>query len=294
MDLPGHTRIPTRTRRRTLDWGLVLMSQGIAATLDDGQEGAGWGLWVPTPEYPAALQAIRLYQSENRHWHWRLPGAGASYPFDGKVVAWGLLLVAMHGLTRAARPELSLAGRMDSAAVWAGQWWRLFTAMLLHGDVAHLASNLCFGLIFLGLAMGRYGSGVGLLASYLAGALGNLAGLMVYRVPHFGLGASGMVMGGLGLLAAQSWTRPLEIKAAQRQALRQLLAGVLLLVLFGLSPESDVLAHVTGFAAGLGLGSAWLRVPPGRRTATADTAAALIFVGLLIGTGWRAFGCLPR
>lgn len=45
---------------------------------------------------------------------------------------------------------------------------------------------------------------VGLLAAYLAGVGGNLATWLVYGDNHRGLGASGMVMGALGLLAAQS------------------------------------------------------------------------------------------
>jgi len=288
MEPPGQSRIPTRNRRRTLDWGLVLLSQGIAATIDDGADGAGWALWVPTEEYPAALEAIRLYQTENRHWRWRQPGAWRGFRFDWKVSLWALLLVAVHLANRSWRPEFRLLGRMDNAAVRLGQWWRIFTAMLLHVDAAHLASNVVFGVIFLGLAMGRFGSGVGLLASYLAGAAGNVAGLLFYPAPHFGVGASGMVMGGLGLLAAQSIPRLRYAFLGRKQALQGLMAAVMLLVLFGLSPETDVLAHCAGFGAGLLLGTLWLHAPRRWQTGKTDTAAALLFAGLLVATGWRA------
>src|ERR1017187_2034876 len=261
MEPVGQSRIPTRTHRQTMDWGLVLMSQGIAATIDDGADGAGWGLWVSTTDHPAALQAIQLYQSENRHWRWRQPLPWRGFPFDWKVSLWGVLLVAFHIASRTLRPDFQLAGCMDNSAVRAGQWWRVFTAMLLHVDAAHLISNVSFGVIFLGLAMGRYGSGVGLLASYLAGAAGNVAGLCFYPDPHFGVGASGMVMGRLGLLAAQSVTLLRYGFIGRKQALQGVLAGLMLLVLFGFSPGPDVLAHFAGFLPGLVLGALLLRLP---------------------------------
>ena len=134
MEPAGQTRIPTRNRRQTMDWGLVLISQGITATMDDGAEGTGWGLWVSAAEQPAALQAIRLYELENRHWRWRQRLPWRSFPFEWKVLAWGGLLVAVHILSHTLRPDFASAGCMDSAAVRAGQWWRVFTAMRLHAD----------------------------------------------------------------------------------------------------------------------------------------------------------------
>jgi len=290
MELPGHSRIPTRNRRQTMDWGLVLMSQGIEATIDEGADGGGWCLWVSTAEYPAAMRAIRLYLWENRHWHWRqrLPWRG--FHFDWKVVFWALLLIAFHSVSSSSGGAVELAGRMDSTAVRAGQWWRIFSAMLLHADVAHLVSNLTLGLVLLGLAMGRYGSGTGLLAAYLAGAAGNLAGLLLYPEPHYGVGASGMVMGGLGLLAVHSVTLLRHGAAGRKYVLRGLLAGLMLFVLFGLSPETDVVAHFGGFVAGLVLGGILVTLPRSWQNAKADAAAALLFCGLLISTGWLAFG----
>src|SRR6185436_21179670 len=105
------------------------------------------------------------------------------------------------------------------------------------------------GLLLFGLAMGALGPGVGLLAALLAGAGGNLAGLLFYPEAHRGLGASGMVMGALGLLTAQSlWLLRTGLPGRQIMA-RGLLGGFLLLVWFGFSPDPkvDVLAHITGF-----------------------------------------------
>jgi len=55
-------------------------------------------------------------------------------------------------------------------------------------------ANAGFGLVLLGLAMGVYGTGVGLLAALLAGAGGNAAAWLI-DPGHRSLGASGMVDG---------------------------------------------------------------------------------------------------
>src|SRR5207249_12298676 len=141
-------------------------------------------------------------------------------------------------------------GMMDNAAVGAGEWWRPFTATLLHADIAHLAANATTGILILGLAMGFYGAEVCLLATYLAGVAGNLAGFMIYGGLHRGLGASGMVMGALGLLAVQSLFLWRESRSTAEFIKRGVLAGVLLLVLLGLNPASDVIAHLGGFVTG--------------------------------------------
>ena len=128
--------------------------------------------------------------------------------------------------------DLRSRGLMDNAAVAAGEWWRPFTATLLHADIAHLAANATTGILILGLAMGFYGAEVCLLATYLAGVAGNLAGFMIYGGLHRSLGASGVVMGGLGLLTVQSfflWRKA----GALLSSLNAGVGGCLLVVLLG-------------------------------------------------------------
>ena len=59
-------------------------------------------------------------------------------------------------------------------------------------------------------------------------------------------------------------------------------------MLFGLSPGTDVLAHFTGFVMGLALGGILLLLPPSWRNRKTDSAAAIIFGGALVATGWLA------
>ncbi len=289
MEPTGQSRISARSRRETMDWALVLASQGIEALIDEGAGGAGWGLVVATNDYPAAIRAIQLYRWENRHWHWRHPLAWRGFSFDWNVLFWGLLMAGFYYLSHISRPDFQMAGCMDNEAVQAGQWWRLFSAMLLHANVGHLAANVSTGIVLLGLAMGRYGTGVGLLATYLAGAGGNLAGLLLYPPTHLGVGASGMVMGGLGMLAAQSVTFLHRNRAGWKNVVRSSLAGVMLFVLFGLNPDADVIAHLGGFATGLALGGVLICLPAAWQNPKTDLAAGILFAGLLLATSWLAF-----
>jgi len=170
---------------------------------------------------------------------------------------------------------------MSNAAVLKGEWWRLFTATTLHGDLGHLALNVTTGLLLVGLAMGAYGPGLGLLASFLAGVGGNIAGLVIYGTGHQSLGASGVVMGALGLLTIQS----LKVRRARDLLVRGVGGGFLLLILLGFSPDprTDVLAHAGGFATGLILGGS-LALWNKPRNPGLDIAALFAFATLLLAT----------
>jgi|YelNatPaOPRAMG01_1025707.scaffolds.fasta_scaffold05520_9 membrane associated rhomboid family serine protease len=253
--------IPARSERQAMDWSLVLVSQGIETFLDYDPARGGWQLRVPSSDQARALEAIRLYRLENRRRLWQQPVRWAGLIFDWRSLGWFMWLIALFALCEGPLPQLRAAGLMDNRLVDQGQWWRLFTAVTLHGNLPHLASNVSIGILLLGLAMGSLGSGWGLLGAFLAGGLGNLTGWLFHHGHYRSLGASGMVMGALGLLAAQSlaWVR--FGFSARQLTVRGLSAGVLLLILLGTNPGTDVLAHVAGFVWGGLLGGLWLCMP---------------------------------
>ena len=279
-------RIPARSRRQAMDWSLVLVSQGIETVIEQSEADGSWGLLIPAQDSERAFKSLRQYRLENRSWPWRQKLPWPDVHFNPVAALWVLLLILFHWLAAASGLELRTAGTMYSSAVLGGQWWRIFTSMMLHADIAHLAANLSIGVVLLGLAMGRYGAGVGILAAYLAGAAGNLASLWLNSRTFYGLGASGMVMGALGLLAAQSLATR---KHDARQPLKYLLggeaAGIMLFILFGLSPSpgTDIVAHLGGFLAGLMLGAALAFAPVSmlknlRSNLLAGSAFAIIVV----------------
>lgn len=279
---PPVAHIPARTRRQAMDWSLVLASQGIEHGIEHTEE-MGWSLVVAAKDYEASFGAIRQYRVENLRWLWRRPIFKPGLFFDWGSAAWVLLTVVFFWLSES-RTDLRSVGVMDGAALARGEWWRLFTATLLHADLAHLAMNAVFGFFLLGLAMGRFGTGVGLLAAYIAGAGGNLAAWLVYGEPHRGLGASGVVMGALGLLAAQSVALLRKNPKALKFVIGGIMGGTMLFVLLGSSEGTDVVAHLGGFVAGLLLGAVLAVVPKLAQRPLVNLAAGFLFTAMVILT----------
>jgi len=283
---PATATIPVRSHRQAMDWSLVLVSQGIETTIVQAEDGIGWGLLVSGPDYGNALRTIRQYRLENRGWPWQQAVFKPGFLFDWGSLAWASLACLFFWLS--ARTGLQSAGLMDGVAVAHGQWWRLFTAMWLHADLAHLATNATLGLVLLGLTMGRYGTGAGLLAAYLAGAGGNLIAGLITMQPHRSLGASGMVMGSLGLLAVQSFSLWRHTPHATKYILSGVGGGVMLFVLLALTPGTDVLAHLGGFASGVVLGALLSLVPEVEQKPGANLFCGLLFALLVIVPWWLA------
>jgi rhomboid protease GluP len=270
-----------------MDWSLVLASQGLEPIIDYSPEGAGWGLLVPAATHQTALGAIQQYELENRRWPWRQELLQPGFLFDWASLAWVFLVCLFYWLDYKAA-DLHGPGMMNSPAVVHGQWWRLFTAVWLHADISHLAANATIGLVLLGLALGRYGTGIGLLAAYFAGVGGNVAACIFSAGPHYSLGASGMVMGSLGLLAVQSFWLWRRTPHGSKHFLSSVSAGVLLFVLLGLSPGTDLLAHGGGFVCGLLLGAALSRQARLAQNQLVNLLAGLLFTWLVLWPWWLA------
>lgn len=256
---PPYARITAQSHRQAMDWSLVLASQDIHPIIAGPQQPPEhreeWSLLVPPTQYEAALDAIRQYRLENRGWAWRTALPGSNLELHSGGIFWCMMLIGWHGIVSFIAPHFKADGQMSNFAVQQGDWFRLFTPLILHSDLAHLFANVSFGAIFLGLAMARFGWGITLLATFLTGALGNVFGFMFYPEPYFGVGASGMMMGALGLLCIHSFGLWRKSPKAARYVLSGVIAGFLLFVLFGFSPGSDILAHFGGFAAGLFFGA---------------------------------------
>jgi len=281
--------IPATSERQAMDWSLVLVSQGIESVIERDAESGRWQIVVSPPDVSRAVNAIRLYTLENRRRRWQLAVPGTGLLFDWRCLACLLFFVVVFTFEATGRGNLRAAGVMDPDLVRAGQWWRVFTAVTLHADVAHLAANVTTGVLMLGLVFGAYGPGVGMLGSYLAGVLAFVA--EVFLLPRPSLGASGMVLGALGLLTAQWIALVRHGLTAGQFAMRGVVSGCLLLVLLGLSPEErvDVFAHVAGFLAGLGLGTGLAWLPPVvLRGAWMDRVALAATALLVFGPWWMA------
>ena len=282
---PLDALIPVRNRRQAMDWSLVLASQGIEHVIEQ-DDATGWRLAVSPADHEKALAQIHQFRQENRHWRWRRPVFQPGLFFDWSSLVWVSLIIFFYAWSET-HSGLKPAGMMDGAALTRGEWWRLLTATWLHADLAHLAANAVFGFLFLGLVMGRYGPGVGMLAAYVAGVGGNAFAWLVHGESHRGLGASGVVMGALGLLAIQSL--PL-LKRPNSNIFKLfaggIVAGILLFVFLGTSPGTDVVAHFGGFITGLLLGLLLTLSPRLVHRQWINLAAGLLFAALVILPWW--------
>lgn len=270
-----------------MDWSLVLISQGIETTVDFAND-SGWGLLLATKDHDPALAILKQYQTENRHWRWRqkLPPMGVM--FDWTSLSWVLLIGMFFWIQTHGDARFREVGLMDATAVSHGEWWRLFTAISLHADLGHFALNASIGLFLLGLTMGTFGTGFGLLASYLAGVGGNITTWIIYGGGHRSLGASGMVMGCVGLLASQALFSIGSPAYRRKYFVAGMAAGIMIFASFGLSPDSDVLAHFGGFVSGMVMGSLLRLIPRLNQNTLANVFAGIAFCVLVILPWWLA------
>ncbi len=185
------------------------------------------------------------------------------------IAAW---VMAMFWAAQNFAPESWIdRGDAGNREIFAGEWWRTITALTLHGDLPHFVANLCFGLLFTGFLVPRFGGGVAWLGFVVSGALGNTMNAWFYRSElHNTIGASTAVFGGLGMLVA--W----ELRARWRSPAKRgwwslvvpLGGGLALLAFLGVGDENehriDYMAHFWGFAAGLLLSpvASWVRPSP--------------------------------
>jgi membrane associated rhomboid family serine protease len=108
-----------------------------------------------------------------------------------------LLELAAGGQIDGTGNRIFVEGALYGPAVAAGDWWRLFTAMFLHGGPIHLAFNM--------LALWWFGSAVEAVLGrgrfvllYLVSGLAGSAGALLFDPTGITVGASGALFGILG------------------------------------------------------------------------------------------------
>lgn len=130
------------------------------------------------------------------------------------------------------------------------EWYRLGTAMFLHGGLIHIGVNM-MSLMQLGPALEElYGSARYLFLYVLTGAFGFLVSA---ATGHFSLGASGALMGIVGAMLAITSKRGGSYMHDLRS---RLVTSVVILFVIGFLPgiRIDNWAHGAGLAAGFALG----------------------------------------
>ncbi len=130
------------------------------------------------------------------------------------------------------------------------QWWRLVTAMFLHGGLIHIGFNM-MNLMQFGPALEElYGSGRYLFLYVVTGALGFVASALT---GHFSIGASGALLGLIGAMLAITTKRG---GSFMRDLRSRLITSVVILFMIGFwgGLGIDNSAHIGGFAVGFVMG----------------------------------------
>jgi membrane associated rhomboid family serine protease len=233
------------------------------------RENGEWVLFVEENAREAAAAAVAEFEEEER----ARPRASKPEPLEIPKFVLLATLVAMvvfYRLQINADPVLIERGVAADARILHGEWWRIFTALTLHGGTEHLVSNLGLAVFAFAFVFSRFGTGAGLLGTVLGGALGNLLNAFAHAAkPHESIGSSTALFASLGLLAGGELAARLMHRSTRTvwQLLVPIGAGLAFLALYGGAGSNrdgtpmmdtgnvDVMAHLFGLVAGVLLGA---------------------------------------
>jgi membrane associated rhomboid family serine protease len=259
------TRIPLTPElppAECADWAFVLDAVGVPYERRTTATGAS--LWVEPEHHSRAAHELRHYLRENR----RPAVAPVVWPNHPHaiygVIGYALVLIAVTFavLAGAGDNNWKSAGVLDAGFLDRGEWWRVLTALTLHGDVLHLLSNLAFGALFGYPAARLFGPGVAWLLILAGAGLAYGVDALLHPPQHHLLGASTAVFTALGLVASYGWRRHLQNWSPWMRRSAPLVAGIALLAFTGTGGENtDILAHLAGFVVGTGIGALCARLP---------------------------------
>jgi rhomboid protease GluP len=174
------------------------------------------------------------------------------------------------------------------AAVNAGQWWRLGSAIFLHAGLWHLGFNV-IALAQVGPQIEELFGKIRLIIFFvLTGVFANI--VSNFWIQGVGIGASGALMGLIGVAAGWGHRDGTSVGLRARNSMLQ---WALYTLVFGWFIGANNVAHAAGFVSGATLG--YLVLPAYRRDAAiGPLTSALFVVSLLIIAVSVAFALAPQ
>jgi rhomboid protease GluP len=179
-------------------------------------------------ETPASSPAPETGAATNGRIAVRLPAVDPQITYT--ILGMTILVFALQFLSGMAlgHDVMVELGAKDNDAIRAGQLWRFFTPMLLHGSLTHIAFNM-YALFSLGRGLERQlGHGRFLLLYILAGFSGNVFSFLITK--GLSVGASTSIF---GLIAAEGIFLYQNRKLFGRET-RQALNNIVFVILFNL------------------------------------------------------------
>jgi rhomboid protease GluP len=202
------------------------------------------------------------------------------YPLTYGIIVFNSAFFLLSVLLGGSLVDIDLKTLVDLGALYGplvvlkGEWWRLLSAMFLHGGMTHILMNMV-SLYIIGRGMELYFSKTAYLAIYLlSGLIGGMASLYMHP-ESVGIGASGAIFGVFGALAGFLFARRHQVASGGREIMKDFAVILGLNLLLGLSIESiDMSAHIGGLIVGMIGGFVTAKSPKGM----------LFFIGMGIMT----------
>ena len=139
-------------------------------------------------------------------------------------------------------------GAKINEAIRAGQLWRFFTPMFLHGSILHILFNM-YALFNFGPTLEpHYGRLRFLMLFFLAGFAGNVISFMFSTSPS--VGSSTAIFGLLGAEGVFLYQNRELFGDTARRALNQVVTIAVINLVIGLSPGIDNWGHIGGLLGG--------------------------------------------
>jgi rhomboid protease GluP len=170
------------------------------------------------------------------------------------IAVYARILFAQHGDSAWSLDNYTLLrfGGNFGPITTDGEWWRLLSSIVSHGGLVHLGFNL-IALYIVGPEVEKlYGRFVMPLLFAATGVIGSLASAYLNDPPAVAIGASGGIMGLIGVAAIRGH---LEGTHAGRDVRDRMVKWVIYTFILGFAiPGIDNWGHAGGLAAGAGLG----------------------------------------
>lgn len=206
------------------------------------------------------------------------------------VAVVGLLVaISLVDLFSGGMLERALCGR--GLDIYHGQWWRVATANLVHGDLLHIAFN-AYGIWTLGSILERLHGWRPFLIVVVTGALGGSGLALALGDPLMLLvGSSTSAYALLGAVLAYFYVKVGSVAGLwQVPYSRQLLIWLAFGVYLSLQPGVSLLGHLGGFVPGVVLGI-YFELHYARRADLWARLAAVVVVAACMGA--CVYACLP-